>query len=124
MPTSTPKEDAIQRVEKGVSQLFEERKRHEEAIQDIDSRLVKLRKKLGGNGPKRSQNQFSQSGKDSVVNFVKKSKTPPSSSDINSHWKEEGRKGNAYVAITQLVKEGKLKRISDSKIKGSRYKTP
>jgi hypothetical protein len=69
---------------------------------------------------KRTRRQFAISGEQSILNFVK-SKSSPKGSEIESHWKSEGRKGRAINLISKLSKEKKLKRIPLKGERGSRY---
>jgi hypothetical protein len=63
------------------------------------------------------------SGEQSILTFVK-SKTNPKGQEIESHWKNEGRKGRAANDLSKLVKEKKLKRAPLKGERGSRYTLP
>jgi hypothetical protein len=68
----------------------------------------------------RTRRQFAISGEQSILQFVK-SKSSPKGSEIETHWKSEGRKGRAINLISKLAKEKKLKRIPLKGERGSRY---
>ena len=75
-------------------------------------------KKGGGRG------KFKTSGNDSIMAFVKKAgKKGVTTGEIVKHWKSEGRSGDGYNTLGQLVKEKKLKRQKIEDGMGSRYTT-
>lgn len=73
--------------------------------------------KAGGG---RKRGTFKQSGEESVLRFVAKHGSP-NAKEVNDHWRKEGRKGKADNALTKLVKEGRLTRVSNPGERGGRY---
>jgi len=62
------------------------------------------------------------SGPQSILDFAKKAgRNGASGAEIVNQWKAQGRKGNAYMAIGQLVKSKKLKKKALKGKRGSRY---
>lgn len=77
----------------------------------------------GRKGQRRTRRKFAVSGLDSVMGFVKSTgKKGATTTEIVAHWKSEGRSGNGYTTLTQLVKEKKLTKEKLKGAKGSRYK--
>ena len=127
-------------LERLVQQLKSDRQAHVDAIAQIDATFEQFgiaatpRKRRGrppGSGKgtakktttkkrRRKRGRFSQSGDESVVNFVK-GKGTATSKEINQHWTKQGRAGRADNAITKLIKEKKLKRQNIKGARGSRY---
>jgi hypothetical protein len=129
MPTHHSATTVAQRIEA----LLAEREKHQSAISHIDSTLLRVGAALGGGGggggvrrrrrgrppgvksaagPKpgrRRRRKFAVSGENSVLAFIKSHKDP-TTSDVNKHWRADGRSGTADNALTKLVKEKKLKR--------------
>jgi hypothetical protein len=72
---------------------------------------------------RRTRRKFAVSGLDSILGFVKGAgKKGATTSEIVKHWKSEGRSGDGYTALGQLVKERKLSKEKLKEAKGSRYK--
>lgn len=72
---------------------------------------------------RRTRRKFAVSGLDSIMGLVKSAgKKGVTTSEIVGHWKSEGRSGNGYNALGQLVKEKKLTKEKLKNAKGSRYK--
>jgi hypothetical protein len=70
----------------------------------------------------RGRRSFGKSGAQSVLDFVKsKGARGTTTSEINQHWKSEGRAGDAYVTLGQLVNKRQLKRENLKGQRGSRY---
>ena len=70
----------------------------------------------------RKRRKFETSGADSVLAFVKDAGSQGrTTGEINRHWKSEGRAGNAYVTISQLVKAKQMKRKNMPGERGSRH---
>jgi hypothetical protein len=135
----------VNELDQAVSKLQKERKEHEAAILEIDSVFERLgitptAKKRRGRPPgrktrarkparatkpargKRKRRTFKVSGTESVLRFVKAAKVKGrTTSEINKRWKSEGRSGDAYITIGQLVKDGKLKKEEMKGERGSRY---
>ena len=81
----------------------------------------KAKKAAGKKTGRQGRGTFPISGEESVLNFVQKAGTP-NAKEVNEHWQNEGRKGKADNALTKLVKEGKLQRVSNPGERGGRYK--
>ncbi|NQU74708.1 MAG: hypothetical protein HQ546_00160 [Planctomycetes bacterium] len=75
----------------------------------------------GRKAGRRKRRKFAVSGDVSVLAFVKARKSP-TTAEVNAHWAKEGRSGKADNALSNLVKAGKLIRVGDKKVRGSRYK--
>ena len=143
MPANQSPTDLARRIQ----QLLEERQRHADALADIDRVLAGVGAALGngavarrggggrpaGSSPsgtkgsaderrkKRRVGKFSTTGEAAVLSFVKQQKNP-TSQEIETHWKGEGRGGPAANTLSKLVKEKKLKREPLGQgIRGSRY---
>lgn len=127
-----------------IAKLQAERAEHHAAIEQIDEMFSQLgmsspssvgrgrprgrgRKAVapaastGGKRRRRKRGSFPISGEESVINFVK-SKGSPTTAEINAHWQREGRKGKADNTLTKLTKSGRLRRINEKGVRGSRYK--
>ena len=76
--------------------------------------------RAGRRGGRRRRGSFGISGLESILAYVKQS-GQPTTADINTHWKSEGRAGRADVVIGKLVAEKKLKRLAMKEGRGSRY---
>lgn len=76
----------------------------------------------GRKGRRRKQGTFSKTGPASILAFVKAAgNAGRTSAEIIAHLNAEGRAGSAYVALGNLVKAGKLKRMNLKGERGSRY---
>ncbi len=76
----------------------------------------------GGRGRRRRRGKFGTSGTTSVLEMVKAAgKGGASSKEISEHWKSQGRSGDAYITLGQLVKTGRLKKKSVAGQRGSQY---
>ena len=122
-------------LEDAITKLHQERQTHLKAIEKIDALFDKLgivsssNKKTatfspikGGATRRRRSHRFEISGTASILAFVKKGgpKGVPSSA-IVKHWKSEGRAGDGYTTLGQLVKAKKLKKQNIKGQKGSVY---
>lgn len=71
---------------------------------------------------RKRRSKFAATATETILAFVKeggdKGRT---TSEINKHWKSQGRSGDSYVPLGQLVKAKKLKRENISGERGSRY---
>ena len=146
-----PASNASSHITERIQRLLDERQLHAQAITSIDETLAKVGAALGTTAKpprpaapakkaaapkpapakpapakpapakgKRTRRQFAISGEQSILQFIK-SKSNPRGSEIESHWKSEGRKGRAINLISKLAKEKKLKRIPLKNERGSRY---
>ena len=80
------------------------------------------KKATGKKSARKKGRQFSRTGPESVLAFVKRHGSP-TAGEVNKQWRKEGRGGTADNTLSQLVKGGYLKRVQ---IKGEtkrRYKT-
>lgn len=74
---------------------------------------------------RKARRKFGMSGLDSIMAFVTKAgKKGATTNEVVKHWKAEGRSGDGYTALGQLVKEKKLKRQNLAGERGSRYMLP
>ena len=64
-----------------------------------------------------------QSGSEWVLAFVGQHDTP-STAEISAQWQAEGRSGRAVRVLSDMVKQGKLKRLPNDGGPGSRYAPP
>lgn len=115
-----------------IQTLLSSRRTHESAIADIDRVLDAVGKLLGGKPAgkvvakpaaarsKLQRGTFAISGKQSILDFVKRAGSP-TTSEINANWNAEGRRGPANNKLGGLVAAGKLKRSKIRGGKGSRY---
>ncbi|HEY7118076.1 MAG TPA: hypothetical protein VH475_15920 [Tepidisphaeraceae bacterium] len=121
-----------------IRQLEEDRRRHAEAIEAIDQVLSQVSRAVGTvrygveevvqglpeianlllELPKKRK--FDQTGEKSVLNFIG-SRQNPTTSEINGHWRSQGRRGVANVVLLKLLKQGFIIRQADPQIRGSRY---
>jgi hypothetical protein len=70
---------------------------------------------------RRGRRSFATTAEEFVLGFVKSNRNP-TTQQINSAWKQEGRGHTADNTLTKLVKERKLKRTPLGKgIRGSRF---
>lgn len=76
-------------------------------------------------GRRRKRGRFTKSALVSVADFVKAAGPKGvTTSEVNKHWKGEGRAGDAYVTLGQLTKLRKIKRKNLKGQRGSRYTAP
>lgn len=76
----------------------------------------------GARRGRRRRRSFATSGTQSILGFVKQAgRGGATSSEISKHWKGEGRAGEVYITLGQLVKTGKLKKKSLKGERGSQY---
>lgn len=113
-----------------IRQLEADRERHARAMAEIDQVLQQVGHILGAldgqpglpplelNFAKRRS--FELTGEQSVLKFVRE-RGNPSTAEINTHWKAEGRRGLVNVTLLHLIKRGQLRRESDPTVRGSRY---
>jgi hypothetical protein len=132
-----------------INTLQAERQEHVDAIAQIDAtfeqfgiipsakkRLGRPRKTVITAGPalpeaaaapakkgtRKARRHFPVSGLDSVLAFVSKAgKKGATGAEIIKHWKSDGRSGNGYKTLGELVKAKKLKREKIEGAQGSRY---
>lgn len=123
-----------------IDQLQRERDDHRKAIEAIDALFGRYgirpaeRKRRGRSastaaakparkpGRRRGRRRFGVSGTQSVLNFIRQAgKSGAASNQISRHWKAEGRSGEPYITLGQLVKAKKLKKQSIPGERGSRY---
>jgi len=129
-----------------IKRLQVDRQRHAQAMAEIDDVLARINEALSavrsipaielasrgaeGRGPvaahvftqpaRRRRGRFNQTAIQSVLGFIRERGTP-STSEINGHWRTEGRKGTVNVTLLKLLNEGQIRRIQDDSIRGSRY---
>ena len=85
------------------------------------TRKKAAKKKAGRKkGTRKKRATFERTGEESVLAFVKYH-GKPTAKEVNEHWQAEGRGGKADNALSKLVKENKLKRVSAPGERGSRY---
>jgi hypothetical protein len=130
-----------------IRTLQEDRLKHMKAIEEIDRVLDRVNNVLGtvetaGGGaassraaasasagrerepalPRHKRGRFAKVAEISVLDFIRGAGTP-STAEINAHWRREGRKGTANVTLFKLLREGRIRRIVDDSVRGSRYAT-
>ena len=130
-----------------IKRLQVDRQRHAQAMAEIDDVLARINDALNavrsipelagsagpfpadGRGPvvtevfpaaRRRRGRFSQTAIQSVLAFIGE-RGNPSTAEINGHWRAEGRKGTVNVTLLKLLNEGRIRRLSDDSIRGSRY---
>lgn len=139
----------VRKLEKAIRTLQRQRWEHVAALDAIDAMFTRLGIPIpsgGGTGrprrgrppgsgkakqvgrPKatgkrrRKRGSFKTTGPVSIVAFVTAGgKGGRTTREINAHWKGEGRTGDAYVALGNLVKARTLKRQNITGKRGSRY---
>jgi len=140
MPKGT---DPTRRLASLVSELREEREAHVSALARIDAVFEQLGiaptapKRLGrppraaavvplaSPGGRRRPRKFKMTGNESILAFVRNAgKKGATTGEIVRHWKSEGRSGDGYTALGELVKAKKLKREPLKGQRGSRYMLP
>ncbi len=131
-----------------VQKLLSDRQRHADALAAIDATLARISTALNirnasapqpakepisaapaakaastGNKPmRRKRRKFAVSGNDSVLQFVgSRGAAGATTKQIQANWKSQGRGGKADNSLTQLVKDGRLKRTPLKDQPGSRY---
>lgn len=78
--------------------------------------------KPASTGHRRPRGRFAKSAHASIVDFLKgRGAKGATTSEINAHWRSEGRAGNAYVALGHLTKQKEIKRQNLKGQRGSRY---
>ena len=120
-----------------IQQLQADRRRHAEAIEAIDEVLSQVGRvvsharidtgdfpvpSMAGPAGARRRGKFELTGERSVLRFIAR-KVNPTTAEINEHWRSEGRRGVANVILLKLLKQGLIRRLVDSGIRGSRYLT-
>jgi hypothetical protein len=139
MPKRT---DPAQQLSSIVSDLRAERELHARALARIDAVFEQIgiaasAPKRRGRRPgpmtiaasgapakrrRRRRRKFAMSGNESILTFVKGAgRKGATTAEVVKHWKSEGRSGDGYTALGELVKAKKLKRESLKGQKGSRY---
>ncbi|HYE19995.1 MAG TPA: hypothetical protein VEA69_16210 [Tepidisphaeraceae bacterium] len=128
-----------------IRSLQEDRLKHLKAIEEIDRVLDRVNNVLGtvetagANGnpappargagdvdraepgaARHKRGRFAKVAEASVLDFIRDNGTP-STAEINAHWRREGRKGTANVTLFKLLREGRIRRIADDSVRGSRY---
>ena len=140
-------ETATDQLASLIAKLQAQRQQHLDAIANIDATFeqfgiaVAPAKRLGrprkaakpGRSPKpaaepakkgkrKARRHFPVSGLDSILAFVKTAgKKGVTTAEIVKYWKAEGRSGDGYTALGELVTAKKLKREKIEGAKGSRY---
>lgn len=125
-----------------IERLQSQRQEHADAIERIDGifarygiqpaagkkrgrpagRPAAAAPKTQGRKRRRRRGRFGTSGTASVLDFVRQAgKGGASSRDISKHWKSEGRAGEPYITLGQLVKGKKLKKQAIEGGRGSKY---
>ncbi len=131
-----------------VQQLLADRQRHADALAAIDATLTRISLVLnirtasapqsakasasaapaatasstGTKPTRRKRRRFGVSGNDSVLQFVaSRGAAGATTKQIQANWKSQGRGGKADNSLTQLVKDGRLKRTPLKDQPGSRY---
>ena len=77
-------------------------------------------KPAGKPGRRGRRTKFAKTGEETVLAFIEKEGNP-STSEIQAHWKSEGRSGASDNSISTLMKKKKLKREENKTGRGSRY---
>jgi hypothetical protein len=126
-----------------IKRLQVDRQRHAQAMAEIDDVLTRINDALNAvrsipemgaanadaRGPivteifpaaRRRRGRFNQTAIQSVLAYIG-DRGNPSTAEINGHWRSEGRKGTVNVTLLKLLNEGRIRRISDDSIRGSRY---
>jgi hypothetical protein len=129
-----------------IKRLQVDRQRHAQAMAEIDDVLARINDALnavrsipameravsGHEGrapimteifpqqPRRRRGRFNQTAIQSVLAFIGE-RGNPSTAEINGHWRVEGRKGTVNVTLLKLLNEGRIRRVQDDAIRGSRY---
>ena len=141
-----PQDSTTERLVALISRLQAKRQEYLDAIVQIDATFEQFgitaapAKRRGRPGPKpkaakpgrkpkaaakptpRKRGKFAVSGLDSILGFVSKAgKKGAMTSEIVKHWKSEGRSGDGYTALGELVTAKKLKREKIEGAQGSRY---
>jgi len=132
-----------------IQKLQTERQEHQDAIAQIDATfeqfgiMASAKKRLGRprktvitagpalpeaaaapakKGTRKARRHFPVTGNESILAFVKSAgKKGKMTSEIVKYWKAEGRSGDGYTALGELVTAKKLKREKIEGAKGSRY---
>jgi hypothetical protein len=117
-----------------IKRLEADRQRHAQAMAEIDDVLARINDALSAvrsipdagrptlevYSQRRRRGRFTQTAIQSVLAFIRE-RGNPSTSEINAHWRSEGRKGTVNVTLLKLLKEGLIQRVQDASIRGSRY---
>jgi hypothetical protein len=121
-----------------IKQLEADRRRHADAIEQIDQVLTQVGRVVGFTAEERSahnaatlnvsapapevrrRGKFELTGERSVLQFIARHQNP-TTAEINHHWRSEGRRGVANVILLKLLKQGLIHRQMDATIRGSRY---
>ena len=128
-----------------IKRLEADRQRHAQAMAEIDQVLAQINDALAAvrsipgmshqehargyeervsaevfGQPSRRRGRFNQTAIQSVLGFIR-DRGNPSTAEINAHWRSEGRKGTVNVTLLKLLKDGLIRRVQDSSVRGSRY---
>ena len=122
-----------------IKQLEADRRRHADAIEQIDQVLTQVGRVVGlttaempagfpvvpsasDSAPEvRRRGKFGLTGERSVLQFIA-DRQNPTTAEINGHWRSEGRRGVSNVILLKLLKQGLIQRQVDPTIRGSRYR--
>ena len=73
-------------------------------------------------GKRKARGQFTMTAEQTILTFVKAAgKKGVTTSEIVKHWRSEGRSGDGYTKLGELVTAKKLKREKITDGQGSRY---
>jgi hypothetical protein len=106
-----------------IDQLEADRRRHVEAMAEIDRVLAQIAEAVGKpvRGVARPRRgRFPMSAERSVLAFIR-DRGRPATAEVNAHWRADGRRGTANVTLLKLLKAGLIRRVIDPAIRGSRY---
>lgn len=75
-----------------------------------------------GGGRRRTRGKFAKSATQSLLDVIKAAgKKGATSNELSKHWKNEGRAGEPYVALSQLAKSKKIRKQDIKGQRGSLY---
>ncbi len=130
-----PKTSPIILLDKALSELFKRRQEHQAALADIDavfakyninpakaSAIAPAKPSLVRSGakPRRTRKQYPETAEQFVLSLLKGGKGV-TSGQINTVWKDSGRKNTADNTLTLLAKKKAVKRTPLKEGRGSTY---